>query len=403
MSVIEPGGAPGAASSIIDRAKGLILTPTAEWRKIEPEASTVQGIFTTWLVPLAIIPAVAMVVSQSIYGVGVPGFAVMKLPLLESVVRSAVQFVCFLGMTYLMGLVIDAIATNFGGQKNPLQAFKVAAYSSVAFCLASAFQLIPGLGLLAVLGLYGIFIMHKGLPVLMKSAPEKTTGYTASVVVIMIIAWVVLGAVMGALMPMRGANPFASGFPGASSNSSSSSGATIEVNGAKIDLSAIERAAKQMESASTGADGSVVITTGAVDGEALKGLLPERLGGFTRTELSTGGAAGMGGASARYENGEKRLSISLVDMGAMGALGSLAGAVGVQSTTENADGYERVRTVNGRMTIEKFSRGSNSAEYGQMIANRFMLTVEGSNASPEEVKAAFDAVGPGRLEAMAKN
>jgi hypothetical protein len=400
MSIIEPGGAPGAASNIVSRAQGLILTPTAEWQKIEPEASSVQGIYTGWLAPLALIPAIAMFVGMTVFGVGVPGLAVVKLSMVDGAIRAVVQFLTLLGMTYVMGLVIDALATNFGGQKNPLQAFKVAAYSAVGFCLASVFQIIPALGILGLLGLYSIFILHKGLPVLMKSAPDKTTGYTASVVAIMFVAWIVVAAISGALMPMRGANPFAAGFPGASR--SESSNASVEINGTKVDISALERAAKQMEEAAKSGEG-ITITAGAVDGEALKGLLPERIGGFTRTEISTGGAAGMGGASAKYENGDKRLDVSLVDMGSMGALGSLAGAANVQSSTENADGYERVRTVDGRMTIEKYSRASNSAEYGQMIANRFMLTVDGRNVSPEEVKGAFDAIGPARLEAMAKN
>jgi len=326
---------------------------------------------------------------------------VVKLSMVEGAIRAVVQFLTLLGMTYVMGLVIDALATNFGGQKNPLQAFKVAAYSAVGFCLASVFQIIPALGILGILGLYSIFILHKGLPVLMKSAPDKTTGYTASVVAIMFVAWIIVAAITSAIVPMRGVNPFAAGFPGAS-RSESSSGASIEIDGTKVDLSAIERAAKQMEEAAKSGEG-ITITAGAVDGEALKGLLPERIGGFTRTEISTGGAAGMGGASAKYENGDKHLDVSLVDMGSMGALGSIAGAANVQSSTENADGYERVRTVDGRMTIEKFSRASNSAEYGQMVANRFMLTVDGRNVSPEEVKGAFDAIGPARLEAMAKN
>ncbi len=401
MSIVEPGGAPGATTNIVSRAQGLILTPTAEWTKIEPEASSVQGIYTTWLVPLALIPAIAMFVGMTVFGVGVPGLAVVKLSMIDGAIRAVVQFLSLLGMTYVMGLVIDALATNFGGQKNPLQAFKVAAYSVVAMCLASAFQIIPALGILGLLGLYSIFILHKGLPVLMKSAPDKTTGYTASVVAIMLVAWIIVGFITNAIIPMRGANPFAAGFPGAASSSSSTT--SVEINGTKVDIGALERAAKQMEEAAKSGDGTLTITSGAVDGEALKAMLPERIGGFTRTEISTGGAAGMGGASAKYENGDKRLDVSLVDMGSMGALGSIAGAANVQSSTENADGYERVRNVDGRMTIEKFSRASNSAEYGQMVASRFMLTVDGRNVSPEEVKGAFDAIGPGRLEAMAKN
>lgn len=402
MSVVEPGGAPGAASNIVSRAQGLILTPTAEWQKIEPEASTVQGIYTSWLVPLALIPAIAMFIGSTVFGAGVPGLLVVKLSMFDAAIRSLIQFVSLLGMTYVMGLVIDALATNFGGQKNALQAFKVAAYSAVAFCLASVFQIIPVLGILGLLGLYSIFILHKGLPVLMKSAPDKTTGYTVSVVLIMLVAWIILGSIMNALMPMRGGTPFASGFPGAPSASSSHSSNSITVNGQTIDLSQIEKAAKQMEQSSTGPDGSITLAAGALDGEALKGLLPERLGGFSRTEISTGGAAGMGGASAKYANGDKTLDVSIIDMGSLGALGGMAGAFGVQSSTENADGYERTHTVNGRMTVEQFSRSSKTAQYGQMIGQRIMLTVDGSNVAPEEVKAAFEAIGPARIEALAK-
>lgn len=400
MSIVEPGGAPGAATNIVSRAQGLILTPTAEWQKIEPEASTVQGIYAGWLVPLAIIPAVAMFIGMTVFGIGMPGFAVVKLSMLDGAIRAVVQFLSLLGMTYVMGLVIDALATNFGGQKNPLQAFKVAAYSAVGFCLASVFQIIPALGILGILGLYSIFILHKGLPVLMKSAPDKTTGYTASVVAIMFVAWVILSVITSTLLPTTSANPFANGFPGATRSTTSST--TIEYNGTKVDVDALTRAAKQMEEAAKANDGTLTITSGAVDGEALKALLPERIGSFTRTEISTGGAAGMGGASAKYESGEKRLDVSLVDMGSMGALGAMAGAANVQSSTENADGYERVRNVDGRMTMEKFSRSAKSAEYGQMVASRFMLTVDGTNVNPEEVKGAFEAIGPARLEALAK-
>jgi hypothetical protein len=140
-----------------------------------------------------------------------------------------------------------------------------------------------------------------------------------------------------------------------------------------------------------------------VDVEKFKALLPERMGAYARTEISTGGAAGMGGANATYENGDKRLEVSVVDMGGMGALGGLAGAFGANSTTENADGYERVQTVDGRMTMEKLSRSNNTASYGVMVANRFMLSVDGTNVSPQEVKDAANTVGVSRLEALAKN
>ncbi len=402
MSMVEPGGAPGAAANIIGRAQGLILQPTAEWTKIEQEPATVQGIYTGWLIPLALIPAIAMVVGMSVFGVGIPGLATFKLPLLDAVVRAVVQFAMILGMTYVMGLVIDALATNFGAQKNALNAFKVAAYSAVAGLLASAFQIIPALGILGLLGLYGIYILHRGLPVMMKAPADKATGYTVTVVVVMIVLWIIAAVIVNAVMPMHRGNMFSRmQMPGATQ--STTDGGSVTINGTTVDLGALEKAAKQIEEST--ADGNINITTNAnpVDVEKIKALLPERMGAYARTEISTGGAAGMGGANATYENGDKRLEVSVVDMGGMGALGGLAGAFGANSTTENADGYERVQTVDGRMTMEKLSRSNNTASYGVMVANRFMLSVDGTNVSPQEVKDAANTVGVSRLEALAKN
>ena len=403
MSVVEPGGAPAAASNIVSRAQGLILQPTAEWGKIEQEPATVQGIYAGWLIPLAALAVAAMVIGQTFFGVGIPGLAVFRVPLLDAIIRGVVQFAAILGMTYVMGLVIDALATNFGAQKNPLNAFKVAAYSGAAMLLAAVFQIIPALGILGLLGLYSIYILHRGLPVLMKAPADKATGYTVTVVIVMLVLWLIAGAIMNTLTPMRGGNLFSRlGIPAASAPSTS--GGSITVNGTTVDMGALEKAAKQIEQSATDGNGNINITANAnpVDVEKIKALLPERMGAYTRTEISTGGAAGMGGANATYENGDKRLEVSVVDMGGMGALGGLAGAFSANSTTENADGYERMHTVDGRMTVEKLSKSGKTASYGVLVANRFMLSVDGTNVSAEEVKDAVNAVGVPRLEALAK-
>jgi hypothetical protein len=402
MTIVEPGGAPQASSGIVARIQGLLFRPTQEWGRIAGEPASVQGLYVGWLIPLALIPCVAMVVGMSVFGVGVPGLAVAKLPLLDAIVRAAVQFALLLAMTYLMAQIIDAIAPNFGAEKNPTGAMKVAAYSGVAMLLSGVFQLVPALGILGLLGLYSIYILNRGLGVVMKAAPEKATGYTASVVVIMLIAWIVAFWIVNAILPMNRMSILGDGAR--IETKGGGDRGSITIDGTTIDLGALEKAAKQIESATTDANGNVTITASgaAVDVERIRALLPERVAGLPRTEISTGGAAGMGGASAVYAAGDKRLEISVADMGAMGALGSMAGAFKVQSTRETADGYERARTVDGRMTIEKFSRAEKSASYGVMAGNRFMLNVDGRNVTPEEVKAAADSVGVARLEALAK-
>ena len=405
MSIVEPGGAPAATGGgIVARAQGLILQPTAEWRKIDPEPASIQGLYTTWLVPIALIPAICTVIMMAVIGIGVPGLAVYKLPILTAVIHAAVQVFVFLGMTYVFALVIDYLAPNFGGQKNQIQAFKVAAYTPIAACLAAVLQLVPWLGgLLMLFGLYSLYIMHRGLGVLMKPAPDKTTGYTVSVVVVMFVVGIITALTLGALMPVgRGAGFAMPGMQG-STQAANDSG-SITINGNTVDLGALEKAAKQMEqAANSGGDVNVNLNANPVDMEKLKALLPDSLAGLPRTEISTGGAAGMGGATAVYEAGEKRLEVSIADLGAMGALGGMAGAFNATSTKETSDGYERTHMVDGRMTVEKFSRGDKTASYGTMVANRFMLSVDGRNATPEEVKAAADAIGVARVEAVAKN
>lgn len=403
MSIVEPGGAPAATGGgIVARAQGLILQPTAEWRKIDTEPASIQSLYATWLIPIALIPAICSVIMLAVIGVGVPGFAVYKLPVLTAVIHAVVQFFVFLGMTYVFALVIDYLAPNFGGQKNQVQAFKVAAYTPVAACLAAVLQLVPWVGgLLMLFGLYSLYILHRGLGVLMKPAPDKTTGYTVSVVLVMFVIGLITMLTLGALMPIsRGA---AFSLPGVETRTPSDAG-SITINGNTVDIGALEKAAKQMEqAANSGGDVNINLNATPADMEKLKALLPDSLAGLPRTEISTGGAAGMGGATAVYEAGDKRLEVSIMDMGAMGALGGMAGAFNATSSKETADSYERTHMVDGRMTVEKFSRGDKTATYGMLVANRFMLNVDGRNASPDEVKAAVNAIGVARVEAAAKN
>jgi Yip1 domain len=402
MTVVEPGGTPGPSPNIVARAQGLILQPTAEWRRVEQEPATVQGIYKGWLVPLALIAVAAMVIGQTVFGVTIPGVLSYKVSLLDAIVRGVMYLLLLLAMTYVMGLVIDALAINFGGQKNPLNAFKVAAYSGAAMLLAGVFQIIPALGLLGLLGLYSIYILHRGLPVLMKAPTDKATGYTATVVIVMLVLWIIAGSLLNALMPLTGPGVLSRfGVPSASAPATRDSG-SITVNGTTVDIGALEKAAKQIEQSAANGNLNVTVNADPVDVEKIKALLPERLVGFTRTEISTGGAAGMGGANATYENGDKRLEVSVVDMGGMGALGGLAGAFSANSTRENADGYERMHTVDGRMTMEKLSKSNKTASYGVMVGNRFMLSVDGTNVGPDDVKNAANAIGVARVEALAQ-
>jgi uncharacterized protein YqgC (DUF456 family) len=119
-----------------------------------------------------------------------------------------VRYALSLVSVYVLALIIDALAPNFGGQKNSIQALKVAAYSSTAAWVAGVFMLLPALGILAILGLYSFYLMFLGLPVLMKAPEEKAAGYVIVVVVCAIVLYVVVGAITNRVFVYPGMNPY---------------------------------------------------------------------------------------------------------------------------------------------------------------------------------------------------
>ncbi len=58
MTETSPAAAPSTAS-IVSRVQGILMTPKAEWDKIEPEAATTQGLYMGYAAILAAIPAIA--------------------------------------------------------------------------------------------------------------------------------------------------------------------------------------------------------------------------------------------------------------------------------------------------------------------------------------------------------
>src|SRR3546814_386237 len=93
------------------------------------------------------------------------------------------SYVLTLAAIYIVALVIDALAPTFGGQKNPIQALKVAVYSGTAGWVAGIASLLPTLAILGGLvgGLYSLYLLYLGLPRLMKAPEDKAVVYTVVV------------------------------------------------------------------------------------------------------------------------------------------------------------------------------------------------------------------------------
>lgn len=378
------------SSSLIERCKNILLKPKEEWDRIDTEPATVGGLMTGWVVPLAAIGPVAGLIGGQVFGYG--GFGITIRPSLMGAVTTAViGYVLALVSAFLLAKIIDALAPTFGGQKNPVQAMKVAAYSGTASYLAGIFQIVPALMILGILGLYSLYLLYLGLPRLMKAPEDKAMGYTIVTVLVAIVLFVVVGAVTAAVTNAVAPRALTYG----------SATGSVELPGVgKVDLNKIEEASAKMEAAAERAK-----TATPVDRQALAALLPASAGGWTRTALesSTASAGGMGGsqAEARYEANGKDVRLKVADLAAAGAFAAMASAFKVETSSENDQGYEKSGLIDGRYTMEKWNKEGRGS-YGVLLSDRFLVEAEGNAPDIGTLKALVGAIDLGKLEALAK-
>ena len=393
---IEPGNS-GSKPGLIGRVMGLALRPKDEWAVIDGEGATVQGLFTGHVMILAAIPAVMGLLASMVMGLDVHRVLGVSLGLSPAfyLTQAVLSYIVSLIGVYVFALLIDALAPSFGAEKDRLQAMKVAAYTPTVMWASSVALIVPLVGGLVVLtaAIYTIFFFHWGLSRLMRAPEDKAVGYTAVTIIVGIIASFLISFVVN--LPL-GVMRTATIFGGKSPN------VTINLNGVKGSVN-VEEAARTAEKLAdqieTSANGSVAATDPAV----LQTLLPASLPGFTRNETSSGGGGigAMNASSARgvYQKGDGRIELTVTDLGALGAMTSI---VRVNTSKETPDGYEKVATVDGRMSSEEYHRASRSGKYQIIVSSRFSVEADGDKVTMDEIKAAVSAVPVATLESMAR-
>jgi hypothetical protein len=180
---------------LVSRAKNICLSPASEWRVIDSEPASTGELMTGYALPLAAIGAIASLIGSLVFASMFGAFAyVRSIPV--AIVTAVVGLVMALVGTFIFGLIIDALAPTFGGQKDPIKALKLAVYSQTPGWVAGILYVIPFLGVLGILAaLYGIYLLYVGLPILMRSPQEKAVPYTLVIIVCAIGVMIVLGMI----------------------------------------------------------------------------------------------------------------------------------------------------------------------------------------------------------------
>ena len=178
----------------ISRAIAVLTAPAPTVNKAAGEPATTQGLIVGYAAPLSALPALTMLVLTLIRTGGMLGSIIVNLIL----TFVATWLIRDLGVAVVIGLGLAALAPNFGGRKDNVNAMKLALLAATPIWIAALLMvllvwLLPTLGGLAYLILllgfaFAGYILYVGVGPML-GVPQNQAPVVAGIAT---IAWLVL-------------------------------------------------------------------------------------------------------------------------------------------------------------------------------------------------------------------
>ncbi len=183
------------------RVQGILLSPKEEWEKIKEETSPVPQLFSSYVMILAAVPAVAQFIGNWLIGQRIPFYGTYRQGFGSGLLRAILFYGMTLASVYVMGLIINALAGSFASRKDQLSAMKLAVFSQTPGWIAGALYIIPPMGVLVpLLSLYGIYLMYLGLGAgIMETPKDKVATYLVVIIVVTFVLMFAISLVLSAI------------------------------------------------------------------------------------------------------------------------------------------------------------------------------------------------------------
>lgn len=415
--------------NLIQRATNITLNPTSEWQVIEPESTSISDLFKTYIMPLSAIPLLASFVGMTLIGMSLPFVGHIRTPITTGLTTLVLGFVLSLLSTFVVSLIINALAPSFGGEKNSTQALKVTAYAFTPMWIAGVLNAIPMLGMLTILaGIYSIYVLYLGLPVLMKASQDKAVGYTVVSVICSFVLMIIIGSITSAVtVSSLGTSAVGSMMQ---HNKKINTNDEVTAETAATALKEFSKFAEKMEAAkkevqvkTTNTDESESDTNTdsteasqpeadtpqikLVDAAKLKALFPDSIAGLKRiaysSEKSTDSGYEVAEVQVQYSDSTAAtgvVSVTVKDFG-IKLTDSTYDWLEGESESEFSGLVEKTGLVNGRQTHETTLPNDMGGEYSVVVAGRFIVeAVSMGGASKAALKAVVDDSMLNKLEAL---
>jgi len=430
-----------------------------EWPVISGESTATVFLFTGYVIPLAVLAVLVNFIRMTVIGVSLPFGGTIRSPLSAGLTNAVLTCVMAVLGVALIALIINLLAPTFGGSRDGRRALQSSAYSLTAAYVGTFLGLLPMGGLLSfIAGLYGIYTLYLGLPVMMRSRPDKAVGYTAAVVICTVLVGLILGAVgasvgigrtagLGAFS--RSADREAQreqaaatvgnviggilGTDGKGKEGLSAAISNLAKTGEQMEQQEKRNGASSRQSGGASSDsqpadaspanpaqamaaaGGLMSAFGAalggqhrhtpVDFHQLEQLLPPALPGMTRQHASGAADQALGvkktSATATYRGtGNAHAEVQIADDTGVSGLMDVAESIDVNGTTESDTGFEKDVSLGGHKVHEKYDRSARHGEVSTIVARRFGVQVTGDDVTIEDLERSLSAIDLKALESM---
>jgi len=443
--------AAASAPGLLSRIKNIRLSPKSEWELIASEPTSASQLYVGYVMPLAVLAALMGFLRISVLGVNLGAGNSFRTPISGGLTYTVMMFVSALFGVFVVGLIISTLAPTFSGTRDQRQALKVAAYSLTPAMLSSVLALSPILATLLQLlaGLYGIYVLYLGLPVLMQSPKEKAVGYTASVVVCTILVGIVFAVLssvahIGARQGFLGAASDRAADPAAARDRGAATVGNVLGNALGTDakgkagltaaLSNLAKAGEENQAQSSNAAASAAPADGAqnaqsslsaagglltalggamggphrvdtVDFKTLERVLPASLPGMTRRSAQGENQSAMGvktsSTKADYAGDSgAAVHIEIADLSGVSGLMDLAGGLIQNTTSESDSGFEKDVAIGGRTVHEKYDARNKHSGLSVVLVKRFSVDISGDGVDMGSLEQILSHIDLARLESM---
>ncbi|MFH1361798.1 MAG: Yip1 family protein [bacterium] len=171
--------------NIFERAKAIVLRPLETWQEIKGETIPGKQLFINYAAPLALIPTVCSLIGMTLIGIRMPAGDMLRIPFLTSLSGEIAAYVVGLLGIWIGAWVMKSLASFFGAKSDLELSLKVMIFSLTPAWLVGVFALIPGLAILTFVGiLYTVYLLTKGLSIVLETPDNKVILYTAALLVL---------------------------------------------------------------------------------------------------------------------------------------------------------------------------------------------------------------------------